>query len=124
MAAAVADAVTERVDPSDVLRRMYQHSDVSARPPAPTVQWSLEGGSALSQDLFRVIAGRSAGKLRNPPGAESWRSWLDCMRTEGYAREMPALGKSGQILGPYPQGFEDRHIAHVFKASADFCFVR
>jgi hypothetical protein len=46
------------------------------------------------------------------------------MRTEGYAREMPALGKSGQILGPYPQGFEDRHIEHVFKVSSDFCFVR
>jgi hypothetical protein len=46
------------------------------------------------------------------------------MRAEGYAPEMPARSKSGQILGPYPHGFEDRHIEYVFKASADFCYVR
>ncbi|MGA2436011.1 MAG: hypothetical protein ABSG25_12060 [Bryobacteraceae bacterium] len=112
------------VHPSNVLGRMYRNPDVSARPPAPKGQWSLEGGLPASQDLFRVIAGRAAGRLPIPSDAEPWRLWLDRMRAEGYATEMPALGKSGQTLGPYPQGFEDRHIEHVFKASADFCLVR
>ena len=112
------------VDPNDVLRRMYHHPDVSARPPAPKGQWTLEGGSPSSPDLFRVIAGRAASRLLNPSDAEPWRLWLDGMRAEGYAPEMPARSKSGQILGRYSLGFEDRHIEHVFNASADFCFVR
>jgi hypothetical protein len=52
-------------DPNDVLRQMYREPDVSARPPAPKGQWTFEGGSPLSQDLFRVIAGRAADRLPN-----------------------------------------------------------
>ena len=126
IATAVSIAVSQGpdVDPNDVLRRMYRHPDVSARPPAPKGQWTLEGGSPLSQDLFRVIAGRASSRLPNPSDAEPWRLWLDGLRAEGYAPELPARSKSGQILGRYPQGFEDRHIEHVFGTSADFCFVR
>ena len=123
-AVALAVAEGEEVEPPDILRRMYQSPDESVRPPAPTGQWRLEGGSPTAQDLFRVISGRAAGRLPNPSNAEPWRLWLDSMRAEGYARVMPALGKSGQVLGSYPQGFEDRHIEHVFNASADFCLVR
>jgi hypothetical protein len=126
IATAVGIAVSQGpdVDPNDVLRRMYHHPDVSARPPAPKGQWTLEGGSPSSPDLFRVIAGRAASRLLNPSDAEPWRLWLDGMRAEGYAPEMPARSKSGQILGRYSLGSEDRHIEHVFNASADFCFVR
>jgi len=45
------------------------------------------------------------------------------MRAEGYALEIPPIIKSGQNVGPYPAGFEDRRIEHVFQASADFCLV-
>jgi hypothetical protein len=68
IATAVGIAVSQGpdVDPNDVLRRMYHHPDVSARPPAPKGQWTLEGGSPSSPDLFRVIAGRAASRLLNP----------------------------------------------------------
>jgi hypothetical protein len=134
--AALAKAISmgEGVEPADVLKRMYEQPDISGRPPAPKVQWRLEGGSPAAQDLFRVIAGRAAGRLPNPSSAEPWRLWLDSLRAEGYAPEIPArrvfaqgvttYGASGEIFGSYPEGFEDRHIEHVFKASADFCFVR
>jgi hypothetical protein len=126
LAAAIAGALAEGegVDPMDVLTRMYQHPDVSARPPAPTGQWNLEGRLPASQDLFRVTAARAAGRLPNPSDAEPWRLWLDHMRAEGYTPEMAARSKLGQTLGPYPHGFEDRQIEHLFKVSADFCLVR
>jgi hypothetical protein len=126
IAAAVAAALAQGPDanPYEVLRQMYEDPNVSARPPAPKGQWTLEGGSPLSQNLFRVIAGRAASRLPNPSDAEPWRLWLDGMGAEGYGPAMPARSKSGQILRPYPQGFADRHIEHVFNASADFCFVR
>ena len=123
-AVAIASSRGRDADPNEVLRQLYRDPDGSARPPAPRGLWALERGSPLSQDLFRVIAGRGASRLPNLSEVEPWRLWLDGMRAEGYAPEMPARSKSGQILGPYPQGFEDRHIEHVFKASADFCYVR
>lgn len=124
---AIATAVSVGPDftPYEALRQMYQRPDLSARPPAPKGQWTLEGGSPLSQDLFRVIAGRAASsKFPDLSGAEPWRLWLDSMRAEGYATEIPAVGKTGELLGRYPRGFEDRHIEHVFKVSADFCLAR
>ncbi len=125
LAESVARAVSQgpNVDPYDVLRRAYRDPGEAARPPAPVGQWSLQGGS-VSQDLFRVIAGQAVGRLGNSCNAEPWRLWLDRLREEGYAPEMPTRGKSGQVLGSYPEGFEDRRIEHVFKVSADFCFVR
>lgn len=124
LACALALAEGPPSNTSNVLRRMYQHPDASERPPAPTVQWTVEGDSPASQDLFRVIAARASVQLPTTPGAEPWRHWLDRMREEGYASEMPARNKSGEDLGRYPTGFEDQHIEHVFKASADFCFAR
>jgi hypothetical protein len=112
IAAAVAAALAQGPDanPYEVLRQMYEDPNVSARPPAPKGQWTLEGGSPLSQNLFRVIAGRAASRLPNPSDAEPWRLWLDGMGAEGYGPAMPARSKSGQILRPYPQGFADRHM--------------
>lgn len=123
---AVATALSIGPDftPYEALRRMYRRSDPSTRPPAPKSQWTLEGGSPLSQDLFRVVAGRAAGKFPNPSGTEGWRLWLDVLRAEGYATEIPAVGASGEPLGKYPQGFENRHIERLFQSSADFCLVR
>ena len=65
---AVATALSIGPDftPYEALRRMYRRSDPSTRPPAPKSQWTLEGGSPLSQDLFRVVAGRRPGNSRTP----------------------------------------------------------
>jgi len=124
--AAIAFAVAQGPDvgPWDFLRRAYRDPDLSSRPPAPKGQWNLEGGSPVARDLFRVIAGRAAGRSPNPSNAEPWRLWLNRLREKGYAPEMPARAMSGQIVGPYPDGFEDRRIENIFKVSAEFCRVR
>ena len=113
---AIATAVSVGPDfaPYEALRQMYQRPDLSARPPAPKGQWTLEGGSPLSQDLFRVIAGngRPAAKFPDLSGEEPWRLWLDSMRAEGYATEIPAVGKTGELLGRYPRRFEDGREAY------------
>jgi hypothetical protein len=89
MAVAIALSWGPDADPYDVLRQMYEDPNVSARPPAPKGQWTLEGGSPLSQDLFRVIAGRAASRLPNPSDAEPWRLWLDGLRAEATRRKCP-----------------------------------
>lgn len=124
----------EHADLRAVWRWMYEDPDESAEPPAPKGQWALEGGSPGSQHLFRVIAGRAATRLSNPSDAEPWRLWLDRMRTEGYARDLPPrrvsmqhirnLAALGQIGRPLPPGFKNQQIEQVFRASADFCFAR
>ncbi len=99
----------------------------------PEGHWVLDGGSPSSQHLFREIANRASGRLSNPPSQEPWRSWLDQLRVEGYARKMAArkvsprefraaVKASGQP--PLPKGFESEQIENVFKSSAEFCHVR
>ncbi len=88
MMAAMAESTAAGEDPRIVLREMYQNPDVSARPQPPKGQWRLEGGSSGTQHLFRVLAGRAAGKLANAPDAQPWHSWLDHLRAEGYARKI------------------------------------
>ena len=110
--------------PWEIVRRMYQRPDSSARPPSPTPKWTLEGGVAASADLFRVVAGRAAARLPNPDGVEAWPLWLDTLRAAGYASIAAPVVVGGESVGRYPNGFEDRRIDHVFKVSADYCSVR
>ena len=99
----------------------------------PEGYWILNGGSPGSQHLFREIAGRAVGRLSNASAPEPWRSWLDQLRAEGYARKIPArkvsprefraaVQASGQP--PLPPNFESEHIENVFKSSAEYCKVR
>ena len=99
----------------------------------PEGYWDLKGGSPGSQHLFREIARRAVGRLSNPSGPDPWRSWLDQLRAEGYARKIvarkgspwefrAAAKASGQP--PLPPGCESEHIENVFKSSAEFCQVR
>jgi len=124
IAEAVAGAVMAHCDPSEMLRRMYERSTSPPHPPPPQGEWCLESGTAAGKDLFRVIARRAATKLAASSNSESWRLWLDRLREEGYAPEIPAQDIPGRTLGAYPRGFEDRRIAQVFKVSADCCGVR
>jgi len=116
-----------------VWRWTYENPDGSTELPVPQGQWVLEGGSPGSPHLFRAIAGRTINRLPKPSDTEPWRLWLDRMRAEGYARDVPPrrvsmqhirnLEALGQIGRPLPPGFKNQHIEQVFRASAEFCFV-
>ena len=124
----------EHADLSAVWRWMHEHLDATAELSAPKGNWTLESRSPGSQHLFRVIAARAASRLQDPSETESWQLWLDRLRAENYARKVEPrrltmqqirnLGRLGEILDPVPPGYENQHIPQVFKASADFCFVR
>jgi hypothetical protein len=110
----------------------YANADQLTQSP-PCGKWTLDGGLPSSQHLFREIARKAFGRLHNPSSIESWRLWLDLLRTEGYTRKIvpkivpwrqfKATAKSSENL-PLPQRFENEQIEGLFKSSADFCLVR
>jgi hypothetical protein len=99
----------------------------------PIRQWLFRGGLPASQHLYKEIASRAAGRLGHSDNLEPWLQLLNLMRAEGYARKEPSRRaswhraktrlESGEYV-PVPAGSKNEVIEHVFKASADFCFVR
>lgn len=122
----------EHADLRAVWSWVYTHDDQFAQRP-PRGQWTFSGGLPASQHLFKEVTRRAAQRAPNSSDAEPWQRWLDVMRSEGYSRkllprrvsmhEFRVAVESGEYA-PLPPGFESQQIEHVFKSSADFCYVR
>ena len=124
----------EHGDLCAVRNRAHRDSDLEQSAVRdPIRQWIFRGGLPASQHLYKEIARRAAGRMGHSDNVEPWLKLLDLMQAEGYARnEQPRRvswhrAKAGLESGEYvpvPAGSKNEVIEHVFKASADFCFVR